>query len=1023
MDENEKIDEPLETGSDGVNAAKGEAGSSGANPVASPEAGADAAREAPDEAAAPGGSEARLEAASPDAPDAETDAEAASPAATGAETPDAAPTAAGGKAQGRSRHEKKKIPFLIRLLLGLVKAVLVVALVVVLAAALLVAWSSLNRQNPLSALPDGFDAYVRVESASALLTELVELEVADLVLASPELAGARAAVTALRASGILDSPLLRTLADVRLDAALYGKGDFLAVARLGWRSAATRLAMAAGPLAVRAAEYAELDGLSFERSGGPARFVYSPPGPAGQARMSIHAAGRGDLLVIASSAALLEGALERTRRLAGQKELEEALERPAEGSIRFLARSEAWLSGLRSSKDPLALMLAALSFPDYASVDVTVTNASIEITAAAPVRSDDADLASLVDSRSGAPAIVSLYPSSLRWASVVALGSPEALLDIAGPRLGPSFADTLEQADGALELAFGKNLEELVFSWAGGELGALGVGEGAAPVYFLRVSDERERKRAFDAIFGSILANEGATVLVNDVELTRIDLPWYLESILAAAGARLPEPWFFVDEGFIFLSTSPEPLGELGRSIRSGELLVRTERWKRSGGAVPAAAAVQVVYSLEDAVPFFLRTAGPVAEALRRYGDGVATVRFDGGTIRVALAARASGGRGVTSVPGFPVQAEGRIDSGALALSVRGSPTRLYWIEDGDTLVEYTPADGVRREASLDDRANLAIEEGAAVWAVSGRGAVYRFTPGLEATPGFPVATGLSPSAPPALGPGGLLLPVKDPDGILAVDRSGTTGLLAPWLEASLLSPPAARADAMAFYPKRFDGLVHLTGPDGAELGGWPIEAPGLGYGSPFFVPEGKGYGVGFLSQSGELVVWPSTGFVREPGAAAPDPSAPAAGMTPRDIPGTRAWLLDGVFFSGAVHAPLSGHIWAIAEDGRVWRVAPDGSVSSLSADDAEAGTGSRFPRGKEARLMLRDVDGDGLEEAFVYGAGGAVGGIDHDLSPLAGFPLPGGREPSFADLDGDGRVELVSAGFDGAVRAWRFPK
>jgi len=923
----------------------------------------------------------------------------------------------------RTRVAKRRLPLPIRLVLGLAKAVLLLALVLVAAAAILAAWSALDRKDPLSALPDAFDAYVRVESASKLLTELVELEVADLVLASRELAAARSAVTALRSSGVLDSPLALSLAAVRLDAALYERGAFLAVARLGWRSALTRLALAAGPLVVRAAELAEVEGLSFTRADGPPRFVYAPPGSGGKAAITLHVAGRGDLLVVASSAALLERALDGSRRLVGQKELEEALERPAEGSIRFLARSEAWLAGLRGSKDPLALMLAALSFPDYASVDVTVTNASIAVSAAAPVRSDDADLAALVDSRSAAPAIVSLYPSSLRWASVVALGTPEALLGIAGPRLGPSFADTLAQADGALKLAFGKNLDELVFSWAGGELGALGVGEGAAPVYFLRVSDERKRKAAFDAIFGSILANEGSKAVVNEVELTRIDLPWYLESIIAAAGARLPEPWFFVDEGFIFLSTSPEPLGELGRSIRSGELLVRTERWKRSGGAVPAAAAVQVVYSLEDAVPFFLRASGPVADALRRYGDGVATARFDGGTIKVALAARAGGGRGVTAVPGFPVQAEGRLDSAARALSMPGGPSRLYWIEDGDTLVEYTPADGKRLEASLDDKSSLVVEKGAAVWAVSARGAVYRFLPGLKASEGFPVATGVEPSAAPAVGPEGLLLPVRNPDGIFAVDRSGGTALLAPWLEASLLSPPAVRADAMAFYPKRFDGLVHLTGLDGVELSGWPLEAPGIGYGSPFFAPSGKSNAVGFLSQSGDLVVWPQSGFVREPGAAAPDPSSSAQPPAPRDIPGTRSWMLDGVFYAGAVHAPLSGSIWAVAEDGRVWRVDPDGGVSSLGADDAEAGSGARFPRGKEARLVLRDIDGDGLEEAFIYGAGGAVGGIDHDLSPLAGFPLPGGREPAFADLDGDGRVELIAAGFDGAIRAWRFPK
>ena len=71
---------------------------------------------------------------------------------------------------------------------------------------------------------------------------------------------------------------------------------------------------------------------------------------------------------------------------------------------------------------------------------------------------------------------------------------------------------------------------------------------------------------------------------------------------------------------------------------------------------------------------------------------------------------------------------------------------------------------------------------------------------------------------------------------------------------------------------------------------------------------------------------------------------------------------------------------------------------------------------------LLADLDGDGRQEILVAAGAGAIVGIDDDGSRLGGFPVltaaPVGATPVAADLDGDGGLEIAALAGDFAY-AW----
>jgi len=846
--------------------------------------------------------------------------------------------------------------------------------------AVLLGYAVIDRRPPSDAIQEGFDAYIRIESVGKLLKSTLDLEVADIVLASPQFSSVRGTLTSLRQHDFIHGPLFDYLADIRVDAALYEE-DFLIVADLGVRSAATRIAY----------PFYRLVGVPWIPELNYVKDATIPHFEITNSKPPLYAVAKQNLIIASTNRSILFEVMSSHETTKQDIALEGALNRASEGDIRLLVNPNTFLDKIQGNDERLKRMISLLTFSQYATVDVSIDSETLKLNSTTAVSSENPAMAELIAGRSGAPAIVNLLPADTQYASILSAGTPQELSAIIEPIAGSEYREALADANQTAKAVFGADLEELVYSWTGEEMGVLGLATHPEPVFFIRVNDEHKRKDVFDQIFFSAVVNRSDDTIIGKVRLTQITFPWFVDLLLKSLDIVLPESYMAKGDDFLFLSNSAEAVASTISSIKSKNLLIKTEKWENSGGQVSASAALAIIYSLDRSVPFFLQSHGDFSDALKLYRRGVATLRFDGGELKISLVATASGGAGVVPMPGFPIKTKGRHQSATEVLLRQGAGDLIYWMENDNTLVEYNASTGIRLTASLDDEGTLTADAGI-LWGVSKRGNIYAFSPGLNALPGFPIVTAYTPSARPVAYQDILALPERESRGLVLINRKGERFTVPVSFDNPLLSPPSYHNGLWAAYPKGFLASLHLFDSKGNSVEGWPVPVDQIAYGSPLFVDleddTDDDYLLVFLTQAGLLRFYRSDGSVY------------------------LEKQLDGVFYTNPLWAQTSRALYTLAESGALYRISLDGDVDRTEIKGIKA---------KDGRLAIQDVQGDDNEEVFVSEASAAIYGYTGKLLPLEGFPIAGGRQPSFADLNGDDRIDLITGGFDGKVYAYTF--
>jgi hypothetical protein len=894
-------------------------------------------------------------------------------AAAGHAETEAGPSAAKGRPPKKRRALKAAL-WLLALIVGLP----------IVAAAILTLLALVFRSDPSAHMPEGFDAYASLPSASAFLNEALHLKAVDAALSGPESAALRGTMRSLRANPILRSPLFLKLADIRVDAAVYGEGDFVLAADLGLRSALTRLAPAMAKSFPSLLDRAE--GLSFEAAAFPPHFLFE------NGEFSAYALFYRNVLVIASDLELLQAAA-RPKAVKDKNALAKALSTRGPGSLRFLAEPASFTEGMAAGDGPLARLLSGLDFPSLSVVDLGLKDERVSLAMELPYLVRDESLRALFDKRSRTPQSLTRLPASTSYFSLLAAGAPSALWQAASGLLGADTQAAYKTADDAAKLAFGMGIDALLFSWMGDEQGVFGSDRGPAPVFFASIGDERARKDVFDKAFGSLLLGRDLSAVVDGVRVPRIIFPRWLRAFLESLGITLVEPFYLVHDGILYASPSAELLAGCVAELRAEELLVKTERWKETAAAISPESSAMLYYNLDRSVPFFLRSQEGLSQALKLYRRGLASLNLSGGSLRLELSASSSPSIGLAEIAGFPVKAPGRIDSDPVAgMSPSGSPM-AYWSSDR-SIIAMDLSSGLFTELKLDDKAWVALDApgGAieAVWAVSARGTVYRCDPKLEPMPGFPLLTGLAVSAAPALSASRLAVPVSGESSLLFVDTDGRQGFSTA-LHARLRNAPTAAPWGLAALPRSFDSALYLLDGEGGIVPGWPVPLSGIASAPPVITDAQSiaNARIAAISEEGELSAYTTDG-------------AMAPGFPLR---------LYGVFDSALAWAPAWRSFFLVSAEGTLYRVGADGQLTGSVPLKRGPAAGSL--------ILARDENGDGREELYVAGGGDALYAYGGDLTVLEGFPVSGAGLPVFIDIDGDGRRELVTRGIDHTIHAY----
>lgn len=898
-------------------------------------------------------------------------------------------------------------------LLTFLKVLGIILLVVVLALSAWIVFSGLNRKPPLSLIPSQYGVYLHTDSVWEAVDPMLDLQAAEILLATKEFSSLRPAFMALRQSQLRNNRLLELIASRPLDAGLYlaaqasssetsypspdektdvlGGNHFVAVVDMGFFSAATRLAK----LWVR---LLPLEGITLVQGSGGHHFELATENG------TIYFTNHYNTIIASSSKDLFQQALlGNNDALYSQQELE-LLERKTGNPIQIIADARNLAQAATDGSPTLSQLTSLIRQQTKALVSFGITDQEVklkldiplELTANLSTQPELASLHSILQQNSSLPLLLSQLGSNIQYYTIMNIGSLSQLKEAAFPLLPKKLdAESLWNTANSLSTSFfGVDLQELLFSWAGGECALLGVEGLKDPAIALEVKDENMRQFIFDQLLSSIVLKDDTSLILNGVRLPRLQFPVFIQGLMKMLNINMPSPYYMVHKGFIYFSQSPETLSAIFTSMQSGQRLSGNQGWSTVAKEHHKETSVGIFYDLEQGTPFFLRGDNVAVQILELYSTGLLNLQIQNGSLvcQLSVAARPSGQ--LRAIPGFPMALEGKA---AQFHKIEGKDSRhLFWVENGTVLKvldlsSMTTIEKVFRSPILVAPAKSASKEGD-IWAVTAEGAVYLLTASLTDQKNFPILTSGNPATQPVATEHGLIQPMED-DSICFVRPDGTFQKVQLELAGSIMAPPSLMGQEAAFYDKGFSGNLLVMDTKGQNLVARQ-QVSGIAYGSPALMESQRDTYLGFITQAGRLSLWRFTN------------EKDAAGM--KKLEQVVDTSLTGVFFTNLTSN--GNHFFALSAEGQLFRISHDGSWISVQIPNSTARNGviTVIPDAKtRAMNIYAGVDGNVLY------------GFNDNLELLQGFPLAGSGVPVLVDANGDGREDCIALTIDNKLNGW----
>ena len=863
-------------------------------------------------------------------------------------------------------------------------------------------FSLVGRINPALIAPDSWVLNVRVHDPLRLLARINAHEALPQILSIPAVAPALPAITLVQENiDRLEQPRTRFLARL----ALRGKtevffqkdGEGVEVFALIWDSGFLSPLLRFLPSFSR---FANQPGLYHVRTGNISRLEY---------RMEdgnvIYIGSRRNLLVICNDRNTFETMITGEKQ-PGARRQERYVFNPANFDL-VLLFSPPYLSEILAAQDAnIALALREIEFTGIIEAGISVYPGKLDLQLTAPAFSGNPALSRLLEQRSQIPNMAEMLPAQTQYSTIISAGNLSQLLGAASVFAGPSLDDSLRQADTASRLFLGLSLEALLFSWSGTEFAVFGMEGRPHPVYAVRIADERRRQEVFYRAFRSIFLTENLRLNLDGVRIPRIEVPNFLQNLLARWNIRIPSPYYIIHNDFLLVSESAEALLSAVRAMQRNDVLPRTQAWRDLAGERSQASAFFLYYSLDRSLPFFLRGNTVISAVLGLYRQGVVRMAFDRDTIRLSMSVIPGVRRGPVLTSGYPISVGANPHNHVFGtITQRPNENRIMMIRDGtaiainqadNTIHEFEQGQGQGRiwlipfERAAAGTVAVSASDPAA-WVVSAVGRVTLVNGNMEPVHGFPIATGLRLSSPPSAHNGMVFLGGEDGT-VISVDSNGRVN---PWetsFIAALRSPPSfleiqGRGSFAAVYPRTFFGEIWLLDAEGRSRPNWPASVSGIAFGSPLLFSRNNRVFVSFVTQAGILYVFNEDASLL--------PSFPMS--------------VNGVFF---IQPVFDGEfLWLVSENGTLFRISLDGEISHHRIPN--------FTVREEGFITVFNVRGN-EPAVFIAGDGNAFHGHYRDFRTLEGFPLPIWGRPFFGDLSGNGRIELVGVGMDRLLYRWQ---
>ena len=867
---------------------------------------------------------------------------------------------------------------------------LVLILIILLPLAGLIGYSLIDRTNPARHIADGYYTAVTIRSASDTLQKGLYLSAVDSLLSSPETASLQSNLRALRSNTTLQSDWFKRLLNVPINIAVYEGNNAALIADIGIRSAAVRLLPLVTVIkpelfdSIPNLSQTEFDINGKRKAGFLFQLTYD---------QRLYICFYKNLIIAATSEDLLYSCIAENSEASG-KRLTALLRSSNRGAVSIYAEPSYFISGIAAKQDIAGNMVRELAFPEPAALNVNFDEKTVSLHSIIKWVSERSEVNAILQRRSTLPSILSRLPEGTAYLTLLNLGDPQFLYENTRSFFSPELTKTFNSADKNSKFFFNKDLNQLVFEWTGSELGVFGHKDSQTPVFFISLKDEAKCRYLFEDLFNTIFIDRSISAVVDGNRIPRIIFPSWLSGLLRAFHIDLPEPFYMIQDGYLYLSNSAEALGVCKKETDAGKFMVKTDEWKKIAKSVSAETSFLVYYSLDRSIPFFLEQSALLKTAFKNYGKGVLSLRFAAERqVSLDFYTQKTDARKLEEISAFPRSLSQRPETDIICAKTAANIPYIFWT-NGSNVHSMNLLTGSETTLSLDGKAGIAADmkqsKLQSLWAVSARGSIYRVNENLEPFAGFPVLTAEKLFPAPVAFNGGIVAPLSSDSGLLfagAADSWFTSGMM----NAKLRTAPIVFKDSIAALPRSFESSLYLFNKEGKVIEGYPLELDGIFAAAPVFFEETKGK--------------PAAAFVSEDGRFSIRSMA-------ENYEELAACDLNTVCKADLVYSASLRAFFVVSQDGHLFKFNTAGAIT----DSLPLKTGAA----DDYRITLLDVTGDGKDEIFISGGGNALYGYTSGFAPLDGFPLAGTGTPYLLDIDGDSQPELITHGIDAKVHAYR---
>jgi len=649
-----------------------------------------------------------------------------------------------------------------------------------------------------------------------------------------------------------------------------------------------------------------------------------------------------------------------------------------------------------------------LNFEKYTAISTNISNENISFDTFTNSSTTDELIKAFLNHKSQEMEVAKYLPEDTNIYGDINFESFEEFYKLFVYLQNGKYEDTPIQINDAAKLFFQADINELVFSWIGNELGFFTSSVSSSPVIFFEIKDKNKLEGVMKKMFNSILLDNDENVVFEGVKLDKTKMPEFFLTIINSFYKGFDTPYYVVVGDFIFFSMEPSPLSNLVNKYNSSHTLVYDKIYKEITANIEKKANIFLYFNLGISQPPFFNKKELIFDLIKLYEKGNLAINLTNSSIKLNFAASGINKAKARMFSGFPKLVSEGINSQILTKDILESdlPELIYIRKDNKLVVadmNNTPITGfpVRLEGSsenppliFDFNKNGKLD----IISFTDKGILHKFdNEGKEEAP-YPIETNFNNSFYPIIYKDNLVLFNNSERKMYFIDFEGNKKEFNFEFKSPLLTPPSIVGDYFAIYPKSFSGTVYLTDENGAVFENWPQEGSGISYGSPKFIDiDNNGENeIIFLTQSGILNLW--------------------------KIDGTKfnnfPMKFDGVFYNqpqiGNIEGDKLKEIAILDKDGKLSVLYLDGRILfEKYIKDLDS---------KESKILLFDMNKDKKDEIIVYGGTNNIFAFDSKGILLPGFPLKGSTKPSFTDFNGDENYEMVVGSFDKNIYVYSIP-